>query len=73
MRDWGKEPFSAAAHGWRPGVRSWDHIEFLEAFSLDEGAMEVKNVHICGEAFSVYQGFVEGSLRSAKRGLDRIV
>jgi monoamine oxidase len=72
MRDWGKEPFSAAAHGWRPGVRSWDHIKFLEAFSLDQEAIEAKNIHICGEAFSDYQGFVEGALRSAKRVLDKI-
>lgn len=64
IRDWGKKPFGAAAHGWRPGVRSWEHIDFLKAFSLDEENAQAKNVHICGEAFSDYQGFVEGSLRS---------
>lgn len=69
MRDWGKNPFGAAAHGWLPGVMSWKHIEFLEAFSLDQDASGMKNIHICGEAFSDYQGFIEGSLRSAKRVL----
>lgn len=69
MRDWGKAPFGAAAHGWLPGVMSWKHIEFLEAFSLDQDASGIKNIHVCGEAFSDYQGFVEGSLRSARRVL----
>lgn len=69
MRDWGKTPFGAAAHGWLPGVMSWKHIEFLEAFSLNQDASEIKNIHICGEAFSDYQGFIEGSLRSARRVL----
>ncbi len=72
MRDWGKSPFGAAAHGWLPGVMSWKHIEFLEAFSLNEDLSEIKNIHICGEAFSDYQGFIEGSLRSAKRVLHSI-
>ena len=69
MRDWGKEPFGAAAHGWLPGVMSWKHIEFLEAFSLDHDPSGKRNVHVCGEAFSDYQGFIEGSLRSAWRVL----
>ena len=72
MRDWGKKPFGAAAHGWLPGVMSWKHIEFLEAFSLNEDTPGVKNIHICGEAFSDYQGFIEGSLRSASRVLRSI-
>ncbi|SEP39413.1 FAD-dependent oxidoreductase [Nitrosovibrio sp. Nv6] len=69
MRDWGKKPFGAAAHGWLPGVMSWKHIEFLEAFSLTQDVDGIKNIHVCGEAFSDYQGFIEGSLRSARRVL----
>lgn len=74
MRDWGKEPFGAAAHGWRPGVRSRKYIMFLQAFSLDHGEQNtmVKNIHVCGEAYSNYQGFIEGSLRSARRVLNVI-
>jgi monoamine oxidase len=72
MRDWGKKPFGAAAHGWLPGVMSWRHIDFLEAFSLNPDSPERKNIHICGEAFSDYQGFIEGSLRSARRVLRSI-
>jgi hypothetical protein len=72
MRDWGKNPFGAAAHGWLPGVMSWKHMEFLEAFSLDQNSSSPKNIHVCGEAFSDYQGFIEGSLRSARRVLRHI-
>jgi hypothetical protein len=32
-------------------------------FSLD--AASPKNVHICGEAYSDFQGFIEGGLRTA--------
>jgi monoamine oxidase len=49
----------------------WKQIEFLEAFSLTQDSPKM-NIHICGKAFSDYQGFIEGSLRSAKRVLDRI-
>ncbi len=69
MRDWGKEPFGATAHGCLRGVMSWKHIEFLDTFSLNQDFPEKKNVHVGGEAFSDYQGFIEGSLRSARRVL----
>ena len=62
IRDWGRDPYGAACHIWRPGVRSWEVSPKLEAFSLNKND---KNVHICGEAFSDFQGFMEGSLRSA--------
>jgi monoamine oxidase len=54
-----------------PGLMPWKQIEFLEAFSLTQDSPKM-NIHICGKAFSDYQGFIEGSLRSAKRVLDRI-
>ena len=71
MRDWGKDPYGAAAHSWRPGAKSWETIDFLKAVSLN-GNAENKNIHICGEAYSDYQGFIEGSLRSAKEVIDVI-
>ena len=63
IRDWGKDPYGAACHIWRPGIRSWEVSPKLEAFSINEN--ETQNIHICGEAFSDFQGFMEGSLRSA--------
>ncbi len=70
IRDWSRDPYGAACHLWRPGVQSWKVSEKLEAFSLSEGGP--KNVHICGEAFSNYQGFMEGSVRSAHNVMTKI-
>ena len=72
MRDWGKEPFGAAAHGWLPGVKSREHIKYLAAFPNKETSVWNKKLHICGEAFSDYQGFIEGALRSAEETLKQI-
>jgi monoamine oxidase len=41
-------------------------IDRLKAFSLI-GQPGRGNLHVCGEAFSDYQGFIEGSLRSAAK------
>lgn len=72
MHDWGKEPFGAAAHGWLPGERSWEHMKYLAAFP-GTGNENVKNkICVVGEAYSDYQGFIEGSLRSAEMALKTI-
>lgn len=71
IRDWGKEPYGGACHAWRPGQKSWEVMDELEAFTL-AGKNGRLNVHICGEAYSDYQGFIEGSLRSTARVLDRL-
>jgi monoamine oxidase len=64
IRDWSRSPFGAGCHAWGPGERSWEIRGRLRGFSLSE-AGEIPNIHICGEAFSDYQGFIEGALRSA--------
>lgn len=64
IRDWSKPPFGAAFHCWNPGVESWEVRKRLTAFGLRKGHRD-GNVHICGEAYSDYQAFVEGALRSA--------
>ena len=70
IRDWSREPFGAASHVWNPGVASREVRDRLAAFPL-EGATNVENVHICGEAYSDYQGFIEGALRSTEEALRR--
>jgi len=62
--------YGAAAHAWRPGSKSWKSLERLRAFSLTKGGPS--NVHVCGEAYSDYQGFIEGALRSTAQVLDTI-
>ena len=70
IRDWGLEPYGAACHLWKPGIQFWKVMEALTAFPLIEGA--TSNVHICGEAFSDYQGFMEGALRTAHQVMIQI-
>ncbi len=69
IRDWGREPFGGACHVWKPGSRSEDLMGRLQAFSLDGSKRSKRNLHVCGEAYSDYQGFIEGALRSADRAL----
>ena len=66
IRDWGKDPYGAAVHVWKPRAKSWEVADAFTAFSLDG---RTTNVHICGDAYSDYQGFIEGALRSAGRVL----
>lgn len=63
IRHWGTEPYGAACHLWKPGIKSWTVPDKVAAFSLERNGPA--NVHICGEAFSDYQGFIEGALRTA--------
>jgi hypothetical protein len=63
MHDWGLMPYEGACHAWRPGSYPDAVMKHFEAFSLGGGPE--KRLHICGEAYSDYQGFIEGALRSA--------
>ncbi|WP_020561834.1 flavin monoamine oxidase family protein [Methylosarcina fibrata] len=70
IRHWGIEPYGAACHLWKPGIRSWDIQEKVAAFALERHGP--RNVHICGEAFSDYQGFIEGALRTAREAVEKM-
>lgn len=63
IRDWSRPPFGAANHCWRPGVQSLDVRDTLRAFGWPGRR---RNLHVCGEAYSDYTGFIEGSLRTAE-------
>jgi hypothetical protein len=71
IRDWSEPPFGAACHAWAPRVDVPEALHQLKAFSL-WGASGSKNVHVCGEAYSDYQGFIEGALRTAETVLPTI-
>lgn len=74
IRDWGRAPFSGAAHLWRPERKYWVVMRRLaETEVLDSHGEAVGSVHVCGEAYSDYHGFIEGSLRSAVYVLHRIL
>ena len=77
IRDWGREPYLGAAHAWRPERKPWELMSRLSAFALNsrgrrKSTQGIKNVHVCGEAYSDYQGFMEGALRSAAHILHTI-
>lgn len=77
IRDWSREPFEGGCHIWKAGVRVEESIKKLTAFSLDSSssnkpARSVKNIHICGEAYSDFQGFIEGGLRTALKVIEQI-
>lgn len=65
IRDWSLKPAKGATHFWRPGIDIEKVIDYLKAFSF-KGDNSQK-IHICGEAYSDYQGFIEGALRSADK------
>jgi len=70
IRDWSCAPYGAGNHCWRPGVKSWEVQEDFKAFALDNATE--KNVHIIGEAYSDYTGFIEGSINSSDWALEFI-
>ena len=57
--DWSRDPFGAGWHAWKPGVRFWEVMSALRCPSGEE-------VGICGEAYSLRQGWVEGALQSTE-------
>ena len=80
IRDWSAPPFGGAAHVWPPRDpntaspgRNTD--DTLVAFSLRgrADAVYARNVHICGEAYSDFQGFIEGALRTAEDVVQTII
>lgn len=73
IRDWSREPFEAGCHIWKAGVRVEGAIKELNAFSLRGASPSNKNVHICGEAYSDFQGFIEGGLRTALQAIKHII
>ena len=64
IRDWKLLPDGAGCHAWLPGAESWEVRRRLRAFPLASGNAQ-PCLHVCGEAYSDYQGFIEGALRSA--------
>ena len=63
--DWGRDPFGAAWHFWRPGTKSW---EVMPRMRHPDPAV---NVHVCGEAWSTGQGWVQGALATAEQVLQQ--
>ena len=63
---------SSGVHAWQPGYVSESVIESVRAFGSDRGSESEGRVHICGEVFSNYQGFIEGCIRTVDGVLDSV-
>jgi monoamine oxidase len=66
IMDWSSDPYHTGVHMWRPGVKSSSITQMLSSFGKN------RNMHICGETFSNYQGFIEGCIRTADDVLKKI-
>jgi hypothetical protein len=60
-KNWGKWPYGGAWHCWKPGFKYDELIEKMRHPLPNE------NVFICGETYSVEQGWAEGALKTAER------
>jgi monoamine oxidase len=58
--DWSIDPFGGGWHAWKAG------IDFRKTMKLLRKPLPDWPVHICGEAYSVQQGWVEGSYQTAE-------
>lgn len=58
--DWACTPYYGGWHAWQPGWQSWEASKTLRGRTSGPG------IHVCGEAYSAYQGWVEGALTSAE-------
>lgn len=76
IRDWSRDPYAGGNHAWRPKRRYWHVMKELAGLKLKAGKTgesETARIHVCGEAYSDYHGFMEGSLRSAVYVLSKIL
>lgn len=65
FHDWVDDPFGGGANFWNIGVKSWEVKERM--------VHPMDGLHICGEAYSDGQGWVEGALQTADMVVGRLV
>jgi monoamine oxidase len=63
--DWGRDPYGGAWHFWTIGSQPWEIVPRMR-----EPILGV-NLAICGEAYSIDQGWVNGALLTAEQVLQQ--
>lgn len=63
FKDWTDEPFGAGYHAWKAGYSVENVMPYMRRPVADE------QIHICGEAYSDQQGWVEGAFCEAEKML----
>ncbi len=66
FRDWGDDPYGGGWNSWNIGVKSWEVKERMTQ------PFDGRPLHVCGEAYSDAQGWVEGALQTAERMLAKL-
>lgn len=61
--DWTEDPYGGGWHSWKAGFEFWKVMKQMRKPIANE------DIYICGEAYSVTQGWVEGALQTAERML----
>ncbi|HKI01068.1 MAG TPA: FAD-dependent oxidoreductase [Thermoanaerobaculia bacterium] len=62
--DWSDDPYGAGWHAWKAGTRFWEIMPKIRK------PVKGEDVFICGEAYSINQGWVEGALQTAELMLE---
>jgi lysine 2-monooxygenase len=57
--DWSDDPYGGGWHAWKAGVRFWELMPKVRQ------PVKGEDVFVCGEAYSINQGWVEGALQTA--------
>ncbi|GAA4160243.1 hypothetical protein GCM10022217_24000 [Chryseobacterium ginsenosidimutans] len=63
FKDWTDDPFGAGYHAWKAGYSVENVMPYMRKPVADE------QIHICGEAYSDQQGWVEGAFCEAEKML----
>jgi hypothetical protein len=62
FKDWGADPYGGGYHAWAVHENPWLTGDLM----LNPLGLQGYNVYVCGEAYSLDQGWVEGALRTAE-------
>jgi monoamine oxidase len=65
--DWTETDYGAAIHLWKPKYSSEVVGKALTCFGKH------RNIHICGETYSDYQGFIEGCIRTTNSAVSELI
>jgi Flavin containing amine oxidoreductase len=63
FKDWSHDPFGGGYHAWSANISVADTMRYMRQPRPGEA------IHVCGEAYSDQQGWVEGALCTAERML----
>ena len=64
FKDWSLDPYGGGYHAWNAGVNVKETMEYMRRPDPNE------HIHICGEAYSDQQGWVEGAFCEAEKMLE---